>query len=74
MKQSEESAAGGWGQSWRSKRFKERTEVFSWILGRMRKEAGKENHKRTAGRTEDQGQQETMDLAAQHTLQQDFSL
>ena len=39
----------------------------------MRKEAGKENH-RTAGRTEDQGQLETVDLAAQHILQQDFSL
>lgn len=61
VKQSE-VCCGRWGQSWKSKRFKDRTEVFSWILGRMRKEAGKENHRRTAGRIEDQGQLETMDL------------
>jgi len=40
----------------------------------MRKEAGKENHRRTAGRIEDQGQLETMDFKPQHILQQDFSL
>ena len=39
---------------------------------RVRKEAGKENHRRPAGRIEDQGQLETMDLEPQHILQQDF--
>lgn len=54
-----------WGQSWWGKRFKERTAGFSWSLGRMRKKAGKENHRRIGWRIEDEGLLETMDLDPQ---------
>lgn len=35
------------------KGFKEKTEGFNWILGRVRKETGKGNHRRIAWRFED---------------------
>lgn len=35
------------------KGFKEKTEGFNWILGRVREETGKGNHRRIAWRIED---------------------